>query len=117
MIEYEHDKLEKKLMDLISQGEINYKNETNKRMSTFENDVKLETHMLQERITTIKQQIDLKYIEDMKELAFNLADIERKCQSFTKNCITTYSEQLKCKDTINKQSSSSRAGTKKGNSI
>ena len=40
------------------------------RMDIYEKGVNEETRSLKEHITNIKKQIDLKYIEDTKELSF-----------------------------------------------
>ena len=118
MIDSEHLKLEMRILELINQNETNLKENVNDRMTKYEQGVNEETSSLKDHITNIKKQVDLKYIEDTKELAFKLAELERKCQSFTKNSINTYAEQLKGgKETINKNSSSSRAGTKKSSII
>lgn len=92
MIDSEHLKLETKILNLIKLNELNLKTSVNDRMNAYEKSVDDETLSLKEHITNIKKQVDLKYVEDTKELAFKLADLERKCQSFTKNCINTYSE-------------------------
>ena len=79
MIDSEHHKLELRILELINKNEINLKENVNDRMTKYEQGVNDETRSLKDHITNIKKQVDLKYIEDTKELAFKLAELERKC--------------------------------------
>ena len=79
MIDSEHHKLELRILELINKNEINLKENVNDRMTKHEQGVNDETRSLKDHITNIKKQVDLKYIEDTKELAFKLAELERKC--------------------------------------
>jgi hypothetical protein len=78
MIDSEHLKLENKILKLINLNEANLKKNVSDRMNAYEKGVDEETRSLKEHITNIKKQVDLKYIEDSKELEFKLADLERK---------------------------------------